>query len=45
MQIEGAFGYSEGSRVERAYRDIRLVPIAGGSVEMMKNYLGGRHAR
>lgn len=45
LQIEGAFGYSEGSRVERAYRDIRLVPIAGGSVEMMLNYLGGRIAR
>ena len=45
LQIEGAYGYTEGSRVERAYRDIRLVPIAGGSVEMMRNYLGGRHAR
>lgn len=45
MQIEGAFGYSEGSRLERAYRDIRLVPIAGGSNEMMRNFLGGRHAR
>lgn len=45
LQIEGAFGYSEGTRVERAYRDIRLVPIAGGSVEMMMNYLGGRIAR
>ncbi len=45
LQIEGAFGYSEGSRVERAYRDIRLVPIAGGSIEMMLNYLGGRFAR
>ena len=45
LQIEGAFGYSQGSRVERAYRDIRLVPIAGGSIEMMLNYLGGRLAR
>ena len=45
LQIEGAFGYSEGSRVERAYRDIRLVPIAGGSIEMMLNYLGAKFAR
>lgn len=45
LQIEGAFGYSEGSRVERAYRDVRLIAIAGGSNEMMKNFLGGRHAR
>lgn len=45
LQLEGAFGYSEGSRVERAYRDIRLVPIAGGSVEMMMNYLGARLAK
>jgi len=45
LQIEGAFGYSEGSRVERAYRDVRLVPIGGGTSEMMKNFLGRRHAR
>jgi butyryl-CoA dehydrogenase len=45
LQIEGAFGYSEGSRVERAYRDVRLVPIGGGTTEMMKNFLGGRYAR
>jgi butyryl-CoA dehydrogenase len=45
LQIEGAFGYSEGSRVARAYRDVRMVPLAAGSTEMMKNYLGGLHAR
>lgn len=45
MQIEGASGYSEGSHTERAYRDVRLVPLAAGSNEMMMNFLGGQFAR
>ena len=44
LQIQGATGYAEGSRVERAFRDVRaLVCVGGGTTEMMKNYLGRLH--
>ena len=43
LQIQGATGYAQGSRVERAFRDVRLVCVGGGTTEMMKNYLGRLH--
>lgn len=37
MQIFGGAGYMHGSRVERLYRDARVLPIGGGSEEIMRD--------
>jgi acyl-CoA dehydrogenase len=37
MQIFGGAGYLRGNRVERIYRDTKIVSIGGGSLEVMKD--------
>ncbi len=37
MQILGGAGYMSGSPVERLYRDARVLPIGGGSDEIMRD--------
>ncbi len=44
MQIFGGAGYMKGSRVERLYRDARVLPIGGGSEEIMRD-LAARQMR
>lgn len=39
VQIFGGLGYMEGVRVERLYRDARLLPIGGGTQEIMKEII------
>ncbi len=39
VQIFGGLGYMEGIRVERLYRDARLLPIGGGTQEIMKEII------
>ncbi|MGC8566371.1 MAG: acyl-CoA dehydrogenase family protein, partial [Caldisphaera sp.] len=36
MQIEGGFGYSKESNVERYYRDIKMIEIGDGTNEVQK---------
>ncbi|MCI2415765.1 MAG: acyl-CoA dehydrogenase family protein [Candidatus Aramenus sp.] len=36
LQVMGGMGYAKGSRVERAYRDVRLTRIGEGSDEVQK---------
>lgn len=37
MQILGGAGYLRGSKVERIYRETKVLTIGGGSLEIMKN--------
>ena len=37
MQILGGAGYLRGNRVERAYREVKVMAIGGGSEEIMKD--------
>jgi acyl-CoA dehydrogenase len=37
MQIFGGAGYLQGSRVERIYRETKVLTIGGGSLEIMKD--------
>ncbi|MSP76800.1 MAG: hypothetical protein EXR12_11770 [Rhodospirillaceae bacterium] len=37
MQIFGGAGYLRGSKVERIYRETKVMSIGGGSVEIMKD--------
>lgn len=39
LQIYGGYGYMEEYDVARAYRDIRLMPIGGGTDEIMKEII------
>ncbi len=39
LQIYGGYGYMEEYDVARAYRDIRLMPIGGGTDEVMKEII------
>jgi alkylation response protein AidB-like acyl-CoA dehydrogenase len=39
LQIYGGYGYMEEYDVARAYRDIRLVPIGGGTDEIMREII------
>jgi len=39
LQLEGAFGYSKESKVERLYRDAKLMEIGEGTNEIMKYVL------
>ena len=36
MQVEGAFGYSKESNIERYYRDIKGIEIGDGTNEIQK---------
>jgi acyl-CoA dehydrogenase len=40
LQIYGGYGYMAEYDVSRAYRDVRLMPIGGGTDEVMKEILG-----
>ncbi|ROH90843.1 acyl-CoA dehydrogenase [Stagnimonas aquatica] len=40
MQILGGAGYLRGSRVERIYRETKVLTIGGGSLEIMKDLAG-----
>jgi acyl-CoA dehydrogenase len=37
MQILGGAGYLRGSKVERIYRETKVLTIGGGSLEIMKD--------
>jgi alkylation response protein AidB-like acyl-CoA dehydrogenase len=39
VQIHGGFGYMRECQVERIYRDVRLMTIAAGTSEIMKNII------
>jgi citronellyl-CoA dehydrogenase len=39
MQLHGGMGYVEESDIARAWRDVRLLPIAGGTAEIMKEII------
>jgi Acyl-CoA dehydrogenases len=36
MQVEGGFGYSKESNIERYYRDIKMIEIGDGTNEIQK---------
>jgi acyl-CoA dehydrogenase len=40
MQILGGAGYLRGSKVERIYRETKVLTIGGGSLEIMKDLAG-----
>ena len=40
MQILGGAGYLQGSKVERIYRETKVLTIGGGSLEIMKDLAG-----
>jgi acyl-CoA dehydrogenase len=42
VQLHGAFGYSEDSRVARMYRDVRVTTIYAGTNEIMKTLISRR---
>ena len=44
MQLLGGYGYSREFPVERTYRDIRGLSYGGGTVEVLRNLVGGRIA-
>ncbi|MDD3762615.1 MAG: acyl-CoA dehydrogenase family protein [Nevskiales bacterium] len=37
MQVLGGAGYLDGSKVERIYRETKVLSIGGGSIEIMKD--------
>ena len=37
MQVFGGAGYLRGAKVERIYRETKVMAIGGGSVEIMKD--------
>jgi citronellyl-CoA dehydrogenase len=39
MQLHGGMGYVTETDVARAWRDVRLLPIAGGTSEIMKEII------
>ncbi|HEU4406903.1 MAG TPA: acyl-CoA dehydrogenase family protein [Polyangiaceae bacterium] len=39
VQILGGMGYMQGTIVERLYRDVRVLPIGGGTVEVMNEVI------
>jgi acyl-CoA dehydrogenase len=39
VQILGGMGYMQGTTVERLYRDVRVLPIGGGTVEIMNEII------
>src|ERR1051325_9360278 len=42
MQILGGAGYLRGSKVERIYRETKVLTIGGGSLEIMKGLAARR---
>jgi citronellyl-CoA dehydrogenase len=43
MQFHGGYGYIEEYDISRAYRDMRLLPIGGGTSEVMKEIISKLH--
>lgn len=41
LQLWGAAGYSRDNPMERYVRDARMFPIAGGTAQMLRNYVAG----
>jgi len=39
MQLFGGHGYASGSGIERAWRDVRLIRIGGGTDEIMREVI------
>ena len=39
LQIYGGYGYMEEYDISRAYRDVRLMPIGGGTDEIMREII------
>ena len=37
MQVLGGAGYLRGGKVERIYREAKVMSIGGGSIEIMKD--------
>lgn len=44
IQLLGGYGYSREFPVERVFRDIRGLAIGAGTVEVQRNYIGGKLA-
>lgn len=44
MQMHGGYGFSREFPIERTYRDVRGLSFGGGTVEVLKNYVGARIA-
>ena len=40
LQFHGGYGYIEEYDIARTYRDMRLLPIGGGTSEVMKEIIG-----
>jgi acyl-CoA dehydrogenase len=40
VQLHGGYGYMQEYKVERYYRDVRLITIGGGTSEIMKEIIG-----
>lgn len=41
LQVFGGYGYMEEYGIARAYRDVRIMPIGGGTDEIMKEIISG----
>ena len=39
LQFHGGYGFTEEYDIARAYRDVRILPIGGGSSEIMKEII------
>jgi alkylation response protein AidB-like acyl-CoA dehydrogenase len=42
MQIHGAYGYTREFPVEKLMRDARMLPVGGGTTEIMREIVGRR---
>ena len=42
VQMLGGTGYMRGSRVERLYREVKVMMIGGGAEEIMKDLIANR---
>ena len=45
VQLHGGYGYMREYVVERLYRDARILPIGGGTTEIMRELISLRRAR
>lgn len=45
VQLHGGYGYMREYVVERLYRDARILPIGGGTTEIMRELISRRRAR
>ena len=42
MQIHGAYGYTRDYPVEKLMRDARMLPLGGGTTQIMREIVGRR---